>query len=65
MLECIEFPEKKTSQNIYLKIAEIYNKYGLDINNTPITCDSGADILAATQDQLRIKCGCYKLNTTI
>ena len=58
ILECIEFPETKISQNIYLKIAEIYNKYVLCSNNTPIIFDSGANILAATLDKLRIKCGC-------
>ena len=43
----------------------MYNKYDLDIYNTAIACDNGADILAVTQDQLRIKCGFHKLNPII
>ena len=65
LLTCIDFTQKKSAENIFNKLLEVLKFYNINIYDTVLTTDCGANILKATNNLLRLVCFCHRLNTVV
>ena len=66
LLRCKHFEEKsKTAINISLEIEQIFVEFGLQMGDTPITTDEGANIKASLKDEVRVPCFAHRCSTVL
>lgn len=66
MLRCKAFDyERKTAENIRNEIIQIMDQFNLHRDDTPITTDGGANIVAALREESRYQCMAHRLSTII
>jgi hypothetical protein len=66
MLRCKHFQEKtKSAINIWSEMEQIFAEFGLQIGDTPITTDEGANIKASLKSEIRVPCFAHRCSTTL
>lgn len=58
-------PEKHTAQNIYDKVHDICNEYGIDLDSVPIITDSASNMRSAFKKIIWLPCMCHRLHTAV
>lgn len=58
-------PEKHTANNIYERVSQICEDYGLSIEKIPIISDSASNMKSAFKNNFWLPCMCHRLHTAI
>ena len=61
-LRCQVFDSQQTADNINSVLMDIFREYELVQGDTPMTTDSGPNVVAALREELRLPCMAHKLS---
>jgi hypothetical protein len=65
-LRCKHFEEKpKSAINISSEIEQIFAEFALQMGDTPITTDEGANIEASLKNEIRVPCFAHRCSTVL